>query len=147
MGTARAEGANDFRYRSTHSKAFLGFRLFFQKMVLQECPDSVDFLDAARKYLAALSQVHQHSRNQIEPQVSRARETIADMIERCTEHDANVLALTAYNDSRDSTENVPVFLDWDNVRRKLVARNVEHPKLARRVISSKLDWPFGNGDS
>ncbi len=122
----------------TH-KNFLELDPSFKKAVLQECPDSVDFLDAARKYLSALSQIHEHSRSQIEPQVSKSRKIIEDVISYYTEHDASALALTAYNDTEPSAEKVPVFLDWDDVRLKLAERNIAQPALAKLVISSTPD--------
>jgi hypothetical protein len=123
-------------------RRFLELDPSFKKTVLLECPESVDLLDAARKYLAALSQVHQHARDQINTQVSNARTAIEDAIAVYASHETDTLGLTAYNCVDPLAEKVAVFLDWDNVRLKLVARNLKNPTLAKRVVSSTPDWPL-----
>lgn len=127
-------------------RRFLELDPSFKKAVLLECPESVDFLDAARNYLAALSQVHQHARDQIDTQVCSARATIEDVIAVYASHEADTLGLTAYNCTESSAEKTAVFLDWDNVRLKLVARNLMNLTLGRRVVSSRPDCPVGDED-
>ena len=125
-------------------RRFLELDPSFKKAVLQECPESVDLLDAARKYLAALSQVHQHARDQIDTQVSNARAAIEDAITEYASHESDTLGLTAYSGIDSSAEKIAVFLDWDNVRLKLAARNLQNPTLARRAVSSTPDWSINS---
>jgi hypothetical protein len=128
-------------------RRFLELDPSFKKAVLTECPEKIDLLDAARKYLGALSQIHQHARDQINTHVSEARTTIEDAIAVYSSHESDTLGLTAYNGTDPLAEKVAVFLDWDDVRLKLVARNQQNPTLAKRVVASAPNWPFNDNHS
>jgi hypothetical protein len=110
----------------------------FKRTVLGECPDKVDLLGATRRYLESLSAVHEFARRNIDVSVPRARNCFDAAIKRYVEFSrASSIGLTAYASSaRDSSDEVTVFLDWDDVRIKLSERNGNLRNLSKRVISS-----------
>lgn len=111
----------------------------FKKAVLDECPDKVFTLHAARAYVGGISSVHEQVRLLAEPLVSTARAAIEAAIAR---HGAAAkqqyvgLAAVA-KDGGTVSERVPVFLQWDDVRQKLVAKNRPIVNLAKRSLSNQ----------
>lgn len=109
----------------------------FKKVVLAECPDQIDFLACARRYLSGLSDLHEFARQVISKQVEDARSAFQSAIERYKEFTgASAVALTAYSASQGRKEGTAIFLDWDDVRIKLEGRNRNVKNLQKTVISS-----------
>jgi hypothetical protein len=122
---------------SSH-KRYLELDPKFKKTVLQECPDQVDFMQAMRRYLSALSNIHDFARSSTKESVEKARKTFEDAISRYQSFsNESSLGLTAYG-SRPTgkMDQVLVFLKWDDVRIKLSKRNHKLRYLDRTIISN-----------
>ncbi|MCW5610562.1 MAG: hypothetical protein KIS83_07750 [Rubrivivax sp.] len=110
----------------------------FKRSVLEECPSTVPTLPAARAYVGGISSVHEEVRRLAEPLVVAARSAFEAAIAR---HGAaanqKYLGLAAVaRDGTGTVEQVPVFLQWDDVRVKLIARNRPIANLAKRALSN-----------
>lgn len=119
-------------------KRFLALDPSFKKPVLEECPDKVDTLRATRRYLESLSKVHEFARNNIEDSIAEARASFESAIRKYVAFsNASPIGLTAYSSSsQDPSNQVAIFLDWDDVRVKLCKRNRRLHNLSKCVVSS-----------
>lgn len=122
---------------STH-KRFLELDSKFKDSVLEECPDKVDFMQAMRSYVSALSTIHDFARASIGPNTSAARGAFEDAIKRYEDFSAtSSLGLTAYSSIKSKqVDKVAIFLNWDDVRIKLSKRNHPLNNLSKTVTSS-----------
>lgn len=111
----------------------------FKKSTLQECPDRVDLLIATRKYLESLGAAQDASRKLVAANVNEARRLTEDAIAEYERFaSASSLGLAAFRYPRtDDTSVVPVFLEWDEVRRKLELRNGNLVNLSLRYVTSR----------
>jgi len=119
-------------------KRFLALDPSFKKSVLLECPEEVDFLNAARCYLGALSDVHDFARKSIDKPTTDARNLFATVIEKYKVFSgSSALGLTAFSSTaREESDEIAIFLDWDEVRLKLSVRNRNLNNLSKSVIAS-----------
>ncbi|TDM09070.1 MAG: hypothetical protein C4K60_06915 [Ideonella sp. MAG2] len=111
----------------------------FKKSVLAECPDKVSVLGAARAYVGGISSIHSTVRELIEPLVADARSEFKAAISKHTATSSKVGLMAIAQDGQNPTEEFPVFLAWDDVRLRMVARNSIIANLARRSFSSKTN--------
>ncbi|NMY07228.1 hypothetical protein HBO38_02025 [Pseudomonas veronii] len=113
----------------------------FKKMVLIECPDKVSLIPAARIHVGGISSVHKKVRDLIAPFVSEARHLVEVAIAR---HEAEAkkrysgIAAIATEDGV-VLEKVPLFLEWDDVRQKLLNRNHPVENLAKRFVTTQAE--------
>jgi|JI9StandDraft_2_1071091.scaffolds.fasta_scaffold34113_2 hypothetical protein len=97
----------------------------FKAQVLQEMPAKVDLRDAVRKYVTQLGEAHLELRAQVAPTVQAARTLVDEEITRYqVESGMSAVGLCACIEvDSDYSDWVPVFLEWDDVRMELVAKN------------------------
>jgi len=129
---------NEFSLGVMTLRRYLALDHSFKRQVLSECPDEVDLLGATRRYLESLSAIHEFTRQNVESSVNEARKSFAAAIKRYADFSgSSSKALTAFASSeRDPSNQVAVFLDWDDVRIKLSNRNRNLKNLSKCVISS-----------
>jgi hypothetical protein len=111
----------------------------FKASVLAECHDKTYIVPAAHVYVGAMSMLHQEVRKLVDPLARRARASIQDAITRHTEAAKEKipgLAAIALAEG-NVTEEVPLFLDWDDVRVKLTSKNRALPTLSKSYVSSR----------
>lgn len=113
----------------------------FNKKVLIECPDKVSLIPAARIHIGGISSVHKKARELIAPLVEEARCLFEGAI---TRHEIEArkkhLGLAAILKENDVVvEKIPILLDWDNVRQKLLKRNHPVENLAKRFVTSQAE--------
>jgi hypothetical protein len=111
----------------------------FKASTLAECPEKIDILASARRYLESLSKVQQQVRGAAAAKVTEARELTKGAIEgyvAFAEGASHVgLAAIATHDGKE-VESVPVFLEWDDVRLKLQNRNTRMANLSVHKVSN-----------
>ncbi|CAN7263001.1 hypothetical protein LJR189_001065 [Acidovorax delafieldii] len=106
----------------------------FKKRVLDEHPEKIDVRRCARQSVHELGLTHLKLRDASSEHVNRARVTIQSAIQDYTTAGANsVLGLCARHVG-NAAKDVPLLLNWDDVRLKLVEKNASPPQL----------WPHGN---
>lgn len=137
-GPAKTKEVKLFTLSVFTYKRMLQFEETFKKTVMEECPEKVDFLDATRCYLGALSDVHEFARQCVEDTATRARMAFEDAISRYTEFsEGPAIALSAYASTDEDRKNpTAIFLNWDDVRLKLQKRNHNLHQLGKFVIAS-----------
>jgi hypothetical protein len=116
----------------------------FGKKILAEMPATVELLQASREYLEGLSAVHDKIREIINAPTLEARGVFQRLIQiYASVNEGETLGLSVMDISGNERKKVtPVFLDWDDVRLKLVVRNTTLTKLGSRVAASHLDIPW-----
>lgn len=112
--------------------------------ILAEMPATVELLQASREYLEGLSAVHDKTREIINTPTLEARGVFQRLVQiYASVNEGETLGLSVIDISGNERKKVtPVFLDWDDVRLKLVARNTTLTKLGSRVAASRLDIPW-----
>ncbi len=113
----------------------------FKKKVLLECPDKIPIIPAARVYVEDISAIHDEVRIQVESLAGAARSTVIGAIaahESAAGQRFPGLAAVAI-DKKHVKEQVPLHLDWDDVRLKLVKKNRRLSALARSYVTSQHD--------
>ncbi|UTW49610.1 hypothetical protein [Bacterioplanoides sp. SCSIO 12839] len=114
----------------------------FKRPVLREMPDKVDLIGAARKYVESISDCHIQIRDLISDSVAGARAIISGAISKYSavnNGDCIGLAAQKYQESKPIerlVETVPILLDWDDVRLKLVSKNKRLTNLSKRCVTS-----------
>lgn len=130
---------NEFVPNIYTEKHFLALDTKFKDTVLKECPNKVDLLAAARRYLESLSAVHELARSSISSSIAEARSVFEAAIKKYAEFSGgSVLTLTAYDSSsiHHPSNEIAIFLDWDDVRLKLSTRNKHLINFSKNVIST-----------
>lgn len=113
----------------------------FKPKVLSECPEKVFVIAAARAYVEALSTMHHEVRKLADPLAGSARAVVQQAIDRHEEAaKERIPGLSALAVEEGKTrEEVRLFLDWDDVRQKLVAKNRPLKALSRSYATSRAD--------
>ncbi|WP_157670597.1 hypothetical protein [Chitinibacter sp. GC72] len=111
----------------------------FKKAILSEMPEQVALTLVIREYLQCIGDLHQLVRDHFSEKVKAARQTIEEHLCRYAEqNNGSVVGLTAFNTSPEGIqETIPILLDWDDVRLKLVARNSRMTSLGRHVVTGR----------
>lgn len=113
----------------------------FKKSVLSESPEKVDIILAARVHVGGISSVHKQVRELITPFVEGARRLFEGAVAR---HEAEAkkpypgLAAIAKEEGA-VLEKIPILLEWDDVRQKLLKRNHPVENLAKRFVTSQAE--------
>jgi hypothetical protein len=113
----------------------------FKAKTLAECPEQVDILASARRYLESLSKVQAEVREAVAARVDEARRVTREAIDGYVAFisGGSALGLAAIAIQGDQqVEAVPIFLDWDEVRLKLQRRNARMHHLTVHKVSN---WP------
>jgi hypothetical protein len=111
----------------------------FKQKVLDEMPKQVVLTLVIREYLQCIGDLHKLVRSHATERVKEARKTIeGHLSEYAKESNGAIIGLTAFRtDSLGRNESVPLLLDWDDVRIKLVARNSGMVALGRHVVTGR----------
>lgn len=111
----------------------------FKQNVLDEMSEQVDLTLVIREYLECIGDIHKLVRSHVTERVRDARQTIeGHLSEYSKESNASIIGLTAFRtDSQGRKESVPLLLDWDDVRIKLIARNSCMVALGRHVVTGR----------
>lgn len=111
----------------------------FKASVLKECPDKVAIIPAARIHVGGISSIHKKVRELSKGLVQEARDLFEEAILRHEkEAQKNYLGLAAIaKENGDIVEQIPIFLNWDDVRQKLVNKNWPVENLNQRFVTSE----------
>jgi hypothetical protein len=115
----------------------------FKKSVLKEMDEKVDLKAATRCYIECISRVHCAARRMIAESSKVARALIEKAHKQYSEaYDGNLVGLSAcaWSDEEDDiTEisSVPLMLDWDDIRLRLIERNGEMVNLRKRYVTGR----------
>jgi hypothetical protein len=112
----------------------------FKAGVLSECPKQVPVLQAARVYVGSVSTIHQNVRTLVLPLAAQARQHVEAAIHRhqeaASERIPGLAAIASENGKMAS--HVSLFVDWDDVRLKLINKNHPLKNLSRSYVSSQV---------
>lgn len=113
----------------------------FKASVLNEMTNDVDLKAAARRYVESLSHVHAWVRRYIDQRVSEARRAVETAHATYESAGAdNVLGLSAIalaDDGVTHKSSVPLSLEWDDVRIRMIKRNAKLVNLSKRYATSR----------
>ncbi len=132
-------GLLEFSSSFSADKKFISSDGSFKKQVLDEMPDKVDLISASRGYIEALSSIHNKVRQMTSKSVNEARSTIQTAIDDYREvYKKDPLGLTAYVfDGKIKIEEIPIFLNWDDIRIQLQKRNNQLVNLKKRYVTGQ----------
>lgn len=121
------------------NRALLGDRKF-KRSVLNEIPEKVDLKLATRMYLECLSRVHAGARKVTETKLQESKQIIEKYIKRYKDvHSGSIVGLEVIqSDGDEFYETIPLSLEWEETRSKLVKRNPQLINLSRRYVSTKV---------
>lgn len=107
--------------------------------MLDEMPDQIVLTLAIREYLQCIGDLHKLVRSNVAKRVEEARQAIeGHLFAYSKEGNGSTIGLMAFRtDSQGRKESVPLLLDWDDVRIKLVARNSGMVALGRHVVTGR----------
>jgi hypothetical protein len=112
----------------------------FKKQVVEEIAEKVDLKAATRRYVECVSNVHSIAREIVRERVRSARQVIEDAHKRYAEvyrERLTGLSVLKRMDGR-LLDEIPLLLDWDDIRVKLQARNRKLSNLSRMYVTSVL---------
>jgi hypothetical protein len=111
----------------------------FNKKILNETPEKVILTLAIREYLQCIGDIHKIVRIHVTERAKKARQTIElHFSEYAKKAGGSTSGLTAFRtDSQGKSELVPLLLEWDDVRIKLIARNSGMVALGRHVVTGR----------
>lgn len=111
----------------------------FKKKILNEMPEQVVLTLVIRDYLQCIGDLHKFVRSHVAERVMKARQTIeGHLSEYSKEINGSIIGITAFRtDSQGRKDSVPLLLDWDDVRIKLIARNSGMVALGRHVVTGR----------
>lgn len=115
------------------NKVVLGADKDFKARVLAEQPEKIDVRRRIRRSVYEVGAAHLALRKAVEGHIVLARNTVENAIHDYKEAGAeSVIGLSARRVG-DGDADIPLFLDWDDVRLELVTKNASPPRL----------WPRG----
>ncbi len=112
----------------------------FKKLVLAEMPEKVSLMLAIREYLQHIGDLHMLVRSHVNDRAQKSRQLISEQISKyATENRGVTTGLTAFRlNAHKQKESLPLFLDWDDVRLRLVSRNKSMAALGRGVVTGRV---------
>lgn len=126
----------EFQTKIYTNRSDLEYDKDFKKKVLNEMPEKVELIFASRKYISAISRIHECIRVNINSKVKSSRELIEKTIKKYEDindgESTGLYAIKAINNER-----VPLFLSWDDVRLELINKNPCISNLENRYVSGK----------
>lgn len=115
----------------------------FKKSVLNEMDEKVDLKVTARCYIECLSRVHAKVRQMISETSKTARILLEKAHKQYSELcDGSLVGLSACawleeDDDIRQVASVPLLLDWDDIRLRLIKKNGELVNLRKRYITGR----------
>lgn len=93
----------------------------FKASVLNEMPDEIDVKDCVRSYIDSVGIIHSKVRNLLSSVIDEARENLENMHTRYKQqYDVKTVSLSViYFENGEKNEEVPILLEWDDIRIKL----------------------------
>jgi len=93
----------------------------FKASILKEMPDEIDVKDCVRNYIDSVGIIHSKIRKLVLSEIDAARENLENMHTRYKQqYDVNTVSLSViYFENGEKHEEVPILLEWDDVRIKL----------------------------
>lgn len=143
IGSQRTdEGLREFSVSLCAEKKHLAEDMEFKKTVLTEGDEKVDLLIATRVYMQSLSEVHSKARDAISKAVAVARLAIQEEQARYQSSSSgaedSLLGLEAQaTENGTIVDRVPLFLKWDDVRKKLQTKNPLLRNISNSFASSR----------
>jgi hypothetical protein len=131
-----------FTMNMASEKRFLQEDVKFKKEVLNETPEEVDLKAVTRTYIECLSKIHVSIRNIISDNVNNDRGKIESAITRFQkEIDKKAVGLAAVCKDWEGkiVDEIPLLLDWDDIRKKLIERNRSLTNLVNRYVSGEIN--------
>jgi len=111
----------------------------FNENILKEMPEKVVLTRVIREYLQCFGDLHKLVRSHVAQRVKVARQTIQDHLSNYAKVSVgSTIGLTAFRiGPQGQKETVPLLLNWDDVRLKLVSRNSDLVTLGRHVVTGR----------
>lgn len=109
----------------------------FKRNILDEMPEKVVLTLVIREYLQCIGDLHKLVRRCVAEKVKVARQTIQDHLSSYAEIGPTIGLMAFRADSQGRRESVPLLLDWDDVRMKLVTRNSILVALGRHIVTGR----------
>lgn len=118
---------------------YLGADTGFKATILEEMPEKVVLTLVIREYLQCIGDLHKLVRSHVAERVKVARQTIQDHLSNYAKaSNDSTIGLTAFRTGQQGQqESVPLLLDWDDARVKLVSRNSGLVALGRHVVTGR----------
>ena len=134
------DGLLEFSSNFSAEKEFLVANSHFKKQILNEMPEKVDLISASRGYIEALSSIHNKSRQTISKKVDEARAIMqAAKDDYRAVYKKEFVGLSAYEfDGAVKTDEIPILLNWDDIRIELVKRNSYLVNLNKRYVTAQV---------
>jgi len=110
-----------------------------KKQVLDGMPDKVDLISSSRGYIEALSSIHSNVRQMVSKSVNEARSLIQTAIDDYRAvYKKDLVALGAYAfDEKMKTDEILLFLSWDDIRLHLQNRNKQLINLKKSYVTGQ----------
>ena len=130
-------GLLEFSMELASQRSCLGEDQQFKKAVLDELDEQVDLKVATRKYVESMSNVQESARSIVAESVTASRGLIEDAQRRYAEvSNGDLVGLGACKwPDGGKISTVPLFLEWDDIRIRLQARNGKLINLSKRYVS------------
>ncbi len=111
----------------------------FKKQVLDEIPNEVDLKLFTRSYIESLSNIHMEIRKLIKDSVAQSRRKIKEAFcQYQTNYNENVKLLEVLKvDGEEIVKSESLFLERDDIRKKLEERNGSLTNLQKRIATNK----------
>jgi len=112
----------------------------FNKGVLNKLPDKIELLREIRKYVSALGLIHKEIRKQLAQRLIESRELIQNYIDQYAAIlNKEPIGLSAiHRINGETASSIPVFLDWDDMRKALEKKNYPRNNLVKQHVTSRL---------
>ncbi len=95
-----------------------------KRATLNEIHDSINLLASCQEYVAKLTEVHRKIRDKVGPNTSEARLVFEKAIDRYKQQGGDSLGLNAFHERKDESVLVSIFLEFDDIRINLQAKNL-----------------------
>ncbi|MCR9953998.1 hypothetical protein NB541_01135 [Vibrio parahaemolyticus] len=95
-----------------------------KRATLNEIHDSINLLGSCQEYVAKLTEVHRKIRDKVGPNTLEARLVFEKAIDRYKQQGGDPLGLNAFHETKDESVLVSIFLEFDDIRINLHAKNL-----------------------
>lgn len=118
----------------------------FKTKIKVEMPDKVELIYTSRVYIESISDIHCNVRSILNDVIAESRNIIKQYINTYSLVNVqNTLGLSAIciNDELPNNkivDEVPLLLEWDDIRLNLVQKNQRLTNLKRSVVSSSISY-------